>query len=126
MDLEQYFKREPIADRGISVVIPTHNEAACLESTVGGVAELLNRMERGHEIIVVDDASTDDTAAVAQRLCESNRRVRTIRHANHSGRGAALRSAFQAAKYPLVLQMDGNNEYEAAEIDRFLAAIDHV
>lgn len=124
MNLDQYSHREPIADRGISVVMPAYNEADCLETSIAGVSEVLNGMSRGHEIIVVDDGSADATAEIAQRIADANRRVRLVRHAAHQGYGAALRSGFEAAKYPLVLQLDSDNQYDASDIERLLAHID--
>jgi glycosyltransferase involved in cell wall biosynthesis len=124
MDLDEYFKREPIADRGISVVMPAFNEAECLESAISRLANVLEGLGHGYEIIVVDDGSTDGTGEVAQRLSPSNRRIRVIGHATHLGYGAALRCGFQAAKYPLVLQLDSDDQYAPSDIERLLGAID--
>ena len=126
MDLEKLLHREPIADRGISVVIPAHNGAENLEAVVIGVSAVLEGMERGYEVIVVNDGSTDTTAEVAERLSAGNKRVRVVHHAAREGYGAALRSGFRVAKYPLVLQLDGDNQYDPAEIDRLLGAINQV
>lgn len=126
MDLEKLLHRDSISDRGISVVIAAHNEAECLEAVVSGVTSVLERMARGHEIIVVNDGSTDATGEFAERLITSNRRIRLVQNAAREGYGAALRSGFRVAKYPLVLQLDGDNQYDATELERFLGAIDHV
>ncbi len=126
MDLEKLLHREPIADRGISVVIPAHNEDANLEAVVTGVSAVLDGMGRGHEVIVVNDGSSDTTAEIGERLVAANKRVRVVHHASREGYGAALRSGFRVAKYPLVLQLDGNNHYDPAQIDRLLAAINHL
>lgn len=126
MDLQKLLQREPIADRGISVVIPAHNEAECIEAVVADVSRVLEGMGRGHEVIVVNDGSTDTTSEVAERLIAANKRVRVVHHAAREGYGAALRSGVRVAKYPLVLQLDGDNQYDPAEIDRLLSAINHV
>ena len=123
VDLEKMLHREPIADRGISVVIPAHNEAANIDAVVGGISAAFDRMGRGHEIIVVNDGSTDSTGELVEKLAGSNKRVRVIQHSKREGYGAALRSGFQAAKYPLVLQLDGDNQYDSAEVERLLGAI---
>jgi dolichol-phosphate mannosyltransferase len=126
MDLEKLLKRTPIADRGISVVIPAYNEADSLARAVAGIDGLLNQMSRGHEVIVVNDGSTDGTRSVAEKLTADNRHVRLVSHTSHQGYGAALRAGFRLAKYPLVLQLDAPNQVDAGEIDRMLSAIDHV
>src|SRR5262245_55489 len=121
MDLDQYFHREPVSDRGISVVIPVYNEAECLESVVGGITQALERLGRGFEVIVVNDGSADGTRAVAERMASLSRRIRLIHHDTNLGYGAALKSGFELAKYPLVLQMDGDGQYPAAEIEKLLS-----
>jgi glycosyltransferase involved in cell wall biosynthesis len=126
MDLGKLLHREPIADRGISVVIPAYNDAENLEAVVTGTSAVLDGMGRGYEVVVVNDGSTDSTAEVAERLISANKRVRVVHHAAREGYGAALRSGFRVAKYPLVLQLDGDNQYDAAQIDRLLGAINHV
>jgi glycosyltransferase involved in cell wall biosynthesis len=126
MDLEKMLRREPIADRGVSVVIPIHNEAENLEAVVSDVSSVLDGMERGREVIVVDDGSTDSTAKVVERLLAANKRVRLVHHSVREGYGAAIRSGFRIAKYPLVLQFDGEGQYDPAQLVRLLSAIDHV
>lgn len=126
MDLGKLLHREPIADRGISVVIPAHNEAENLEAVVTGMSAVFDGKGRGHEVIVVNDGSTDTTAEVAEKLVAANKRVRVVQHDAREGYGAALRSGFRVAKYPLVLQLDGDNRYDPAEIDRLLGAINYV
>lgn len=126
MDLDQYFQREPISERGISVVVPILGGAERLQSVVKGVCETLHRMERPYEIILVDDGSTEATGRVAEQLASNNNRVRVIRHKTREGCGAALRSGFGAAKYPLVLQMDGDEPFVIEDIERLLGVIDQV
>ena len=75
----------------LAVVVPCYNE----EATVG---ELLKRVLASPwtaEVIVVDDASTDGTAAALDAVDEP--RVRVLRHARNAGKGAALRTGFAAA-----------------------------
>ena len=125
IDLEKALHREPIADRGISVVIPVRNRAGSLESLVTAISQKLEQTSRGHELIVVDDGSTDDTSAIAEQMASSNRRVRVVRHDRPEGFGSALRRGFMLAKYPLVLQVDDGHD-DIGDIDRLLEGIDHV
>jgi dolichol-phosphate mannosyltransferase len=87
-----------------SVVIPCHNEA----STVGQlVTALLDAYgDYLHEIIVVDDSSTDETAAVARGLAEKDPRVRLIQRTANPGVGGALRAGYDAATGRYVLSLD--------------------
>jgi glycosyltransferase involved in cell wall biosynthesis len=124
MNLEQFFRREPIAERGISVILTSCNDAATLEADVLAVTQTLERIGRSHEIIIVDDGSTDATAEIAERLAAANRRVHLIRHDPPRGCGAALRSGVAVAKHPLVWQFDGGGQFDAADIEKLLAQID--
>ncbi len=126
MDLETLLHRDPISDRGISVVMPVRNVAAHLESAVSEITATLEHLSRGHEIVLVNDGSTDATSEVTEKLMTSNRRIRIVQHAACEGHGAALRSGFSVAKYPLVLQLDCNSEFDSADLSRFLEAIDHL
>ena len=69
----------------LSVVIPAHNEAGSIEETLRSLAEVLDREAIDYELLVVDDASSDDTLRLAQRLGEENGRIRGI--PSHLGRG---------------------------------------
>jgi dolichol-phosphate mannosyltransferase len=80
----------------LSVVIPAHNEAEVIGGTVTSVAEVLGREEIDYEILVIDDASTDGTAAVVERLAESNPRIRCLRsHYEQRGFGFAVREGLK-------------------------------
>ena len=59
----------------LSIVIPAHNEAGSIERTLADVTAALDLEAIDFELLVVDDASTDETAAIVQRLGESDPRV---------------------------------------------------
>ena len=71
----------------ISAVMPAYNEEANLEQSVGRMANALQSLTRGFEIIVVDDGSQDATAAVLERLKAAHPNLRVIRHPLNRGYG---------------------------------------
>ena len=91
----------------ISIIIPAYNEQA----SIGGVLEGLRDWRERAEIIVVDDASTDRTAEIAQAAG-----VRVIRHLHNKGYGAGLKTGIRAAAGDIVVMMDADSEHSAADI----------
>jgi dolichol-phosphate mannosyltransferase len=76
----------------LSVVIPAHNEAASIAATVSSIAERLDAEGIDHEVLVVDDASTDATGDVVRSLAATNPRIRCHRSHNPPGFGFAIRA----------------------------------
>lgn len=95
----------------LSAVVPVYNE----ERTA---AELIHRVldqRPVQEVVIVDDASKDNTWAVLQPFANLAPRVRLIRHDTNQGKGAALRTGFQHATAPIVIIQDADFEYDPAE-----------
>ncbi len=110
-------RQSAIGNARLSVVIPVYNERDT-------IAEILRRVEAtglAHEIIVVDDASTDGTRDVLQQLPPS--RVRLLLHERNRGKGRALRTGFEAAEGDIVLVQDADLEYDPADYPALLKPI---
>src|SRR5215204_941749 len=76
----------------LSVVIPAYNEAASIASTLDAFVSVLRREGVDYEVLVVDDASGDETAAAVERFAASDPRVRLVRSHHPRGFGYAVRS----------------------------------
>jgi len=76
----------------LSVVIPTHNEADSLVETVETLTARLRAVQIPHEIVVVDDHSTDASAQVIARLVEADGNVRYVVNEGRRGYGYAVRA----------------------------------
>jgi len=94
----------------LSVVVPVFNEAASVQRVLGLI--LAQRPVR--EVIVVDDASTDQTWELLQKFA-GEPRLKLFRQAQNQGKGAALRSGFQHATSAYVLVQDADLEYDPSE-----------
>lgn len=90
----------------ISVVIPTHNRADLLPEAVRSV---LAQTRNDLELLVVDDGSTDGTAAVVERFAESDARVRLLRQPGNRGVSAALNRALAEARGEFVGRVDSDD-----------------
>ncbi len=100
------------AKLAISVVIPAYNRAGMLRRALRSV--LAQRPAPPAEVIVVDDGSDDDTAAVAERLG-----ARVIRHPDNRGLSAARNTGLAAASQPWVALLDSDDEW----LDHHLARL---
>ena len=100
--------------QGLSIVLPAYNEAG----SVGPTVAALRQYKPAAEILVVDDGSTDATAAEARAAG-----ARVLRHPYNKGNGAAVKTGIRAAGGAVVLMMDADGQHQPADADRLLALI---
>ncbi|KAF0202120.1 MAG: Glycosyltransferases involved in cell wall [Bacteroidetes bacterium] len=93
-----------------SIVVPAYNE----EEGISGLLEAVKALDlfEKYEFIIVDDGSSDQTAAVAKRYP-----VKVIRHSVNKGYGASLKTGVRRATTPLVITMDSDGQHDPAYID---------
>jgi glycosyltransferase involved in cell wall biosynthesis len=101
----------------LSLVMPAYNEAAGIADAVAEAHESLAGLGYEFEILVIDDGSSDSTAAEVWELMAIWPRVRLITHEKNLGYGAALRTGFEAARYDLVAFTDSDNQFFLDDLD---------
>ena len=99
----------------VSIVIPAFNEGA----SIGAVVSELLAAASWHEVIVVDDGSSDDTGANAT---EAGARV--IRHPYNKGNGAAVKTGIRCATGRFVLIVDADGQHRPSDAIRLVAQLD--
>jgi glycosyltransferase involved in cell wall biosynthesis len=104
---------------GLLIVLPCHNEAPNLQAVVRMASEAGRNWACEHEVIVVDDGSTDRTLALATTLAAQDPSVRVVVHPVNRGYGAALRSGIQAAGMPWILLTDADLQFDLSQLGRF-------
>ena len=100
----------------LSVVIPAYNEALRLRPTLQKVVDYLRGQGIGYEVLVVDDGSTDATAAVAEEFAADG--VRLLRQPENRGKGAVLRVGVLASRGNQVLLVDADLSTPIEDLER--------
>jgi glycosyltransferase involved in cell wall biosynthesis len=103
----------------LSILIPVYNEVDTVDTVVKRVLDVDYPCEV--ELVVVDDASTDGTAEILDRI--TDRRVQLLRHPVNRGKGAAIRTAAEAATGDYVIPCDADLEYRPEEIPALLQPV---
>jgi dolichol-phosphate mannosyltransferase len=110
------------AARTLSVLIPAFNEAANLEGSVRDVLDAGRAVDE-IEVLIVNDGSTDDTAAVAECLATDLPDVRVIHHPVNRGFGAAYATALQQARLNYFTFVPGDHEVALESVHAIFGAI---
>ncbi|WP_208353649.1 glycosyltransferase family 2 protein [Pseudaestuariivita rosea] len=100
----------------VSIVIPMKNESGNVESVMAEISEHCGDVD--YEVIVIDDASTDDTAAVIQRLKTKHPQIRLLQNQKSGGQSAAVHSGVLAAKGSVICTLDGDGQNPPSEIPK--------
>jgi glycosyltransferase involved in cell wall biosynthesis len=99
----------------LSVILPVYNEKETIERLI----EKIKLSEIEKEIVVIDDASTDGTREILEKI--SN--IKLISHKTNKGKGSAIRTGIKYAQGKFVIIQDGDLEYEPKEYSKLLGAI---
>jgi glycosyltransferase involved in cell wall biosynthesis len=102
----------------IAFLVPAYNEAA----TIGKVLEQIDALGLDRQIVVVDDGSTDDTAAIATRYADAHHGVLVLRQPNR-GKGSALRHGIPYLDADVTVIQDADLEYDPSEVPQLIAPI---
>jgi glycosyltransferase involved in cell wall biosynthesis len=105
---------------GLSIVLPCHNEAPNLAAAVRMASAVGHRWAAAHEVIIVDDGSSDRTLTLATALAAGDPAVRVVVHPVNRGYGAALRSGIGAARMPWVLLTDADLQFDLGQLGAFV------
>ena len=104
----------------VSVFFPAFNDEGSIARLVHESLEVLPQITNDYEVIVVNDGSSDGTAAVLDGLAYKFPCLRAIHHPRNRGYGGALRSGFESATKDLIFYTDGDGQYDVREIMKLI------
>jgi glycosyltransferase involved in cell wall biosynthesis len=106
----------------LSIVVPVYNEQDTVEQLLNAVLSAALPEGVEHEVVVVDDASTDRTHEALAPF-KDNPAVRILRQPSNRGKGAALRRGFAEAGGDFIVVQDADLEYDPRDYPRLLAPV---
>lgn len=109
----------------LSIVVPAYNEAVRLGTTLPKILDYLSRNVPESELIVVDDGSTDNTAAAAKEILSASERVRTsvLSYQSNLGKGRAVRLGLLASRGNVALFSDADLSTPITETPKLIEPI---
>lgn len=107
-----------------SLVVPLHNEAGNILTLLKRAVAVLTPLAGGHEILLVDDGSTDGTGEDIAVAVVRWPQCRALRHPRNLGQAAALLTGLQAAEGEIILTMDGDGQNDPRDFPALLALVE--
>lgn len=104
----------------ISIIIPVYNEENNIQPLHNKLQEVLNNLKEDHEIIFIDDASTDNTLNKLNQLKKQNKNLKIISHSSNLGQSAALTTGFKQASGKIIITMDGDLQNDPEDIPNLI------
>lgn len=106
----------------ISVVIPARNESANILALLDGIEQALRPLG-DHEVIVIDDASTDGMTEILAKRMTTAPHLRVLRNDRSGGQSAAVHSGVMVAQAPIICTLDGDGQNPPEELPRLVAPL---
>lgn len=111
-----------VKKESISVVIPAYNEKSTIEDVVKDAIETLRNLKIEHEIVLVDDGSTDGTGKIIDKLARI-KNIRAEHHKTNRGFTGAMKTCFKSARKHFIFLAPADGQFDFGELPKFLDAI---
>jgi len=108
---------------GLTFVLPVFDQEKALAKALSGWQAVLDGLQRPYELLIVDDGSRDGTRAQADVLATKSGRLKVLTHPERKGYGAAIKTALEAARYPLFFYTSVDHGWNPNDLPRMLKAV---
>lgn len=108
----------------VSIIVPAYNEEENLEPLTQEIFAAMAKTNFGYEIVIVDDASTDQSRSVIETLKARHPALTSVHHVVKCGQSAGQATGFQSAKGAIVVTMDADLQNDPADIPNLLKALE--
>jgi len=109
-----------------TILIPAYNEAENIGPLLFEIQEVMQALNEPWEVIVIDDASTDETWQQLESTQKRISQLRAFRHSKQSGQSNALETGIQQAKGEIIIMLDGDGQNDPHDIPKLLEKIEGV
>ena len=106
--------------KSLSVFFPVYNEEANLDILLRQALEILPKVARRFEILVINDGSNDNSPAIAKRFEKKYPQIRLISHQKNLGYGEVLKTGIKESQYEWIFWMDSDLQFDLNEIPNFV------
>lgn len=107
----------------LSLFFPAYNEELNIAQSVAQAEQILRRIAKQYEIIIVNDGSKDSTGAIADELSAKDNHIKVVHHSPNQGYGAAVWSGVKAAQYDYVFFTDADLQFDLQELEQLVQFI---
>lgn len=105
----------------ISIFFPCYNDSKSIKKLVVTSFEVLNKNTDNYEVLVIDDASYDNSQVVLKNLEKKYKKLKVIYHEKNMGYGGALKDGFKNCSKELIFYTDGDGQYDVKEMPILLS-----
>ncbi|HEY3119156.1 MAG TPA: glycosyltransferase family 2 protein [Vicinamibacteria bacterium] len=109
----------------VTIVFPMYNEEDYIHRAVRAARAALSEAAPDHEIVIVDDASTDRTGAIADELAAADPRIKVVHNATNRKLGGSLKAGYAVASKELVLYTDADLPFDLQELTRAVRLLEY-
>jgi glycosyltransferase involved in cell wall biosynthesis len=109
----------------ISIVFPMWNEEAYIHRAVNAARGILGELGDDHEIVIVNDASTDATGTLADALARDDSHIKVVHNPRNLKLGGTLRAGYAAATKDLILYTDADLPFDLQELPRAVRLLEY-